>query len=176
MTLRAAFVLIAMLLVGGNPARAQSDAVKAMAGSGSWEISNADRDKSCAVTFKAEPARSGYKLDFDVSCANAFPFVRDVEGWTLSNDNVRFVDARGCPLDSDGDGVIDCKDTCPSTPKGATVDANGCPKDTDGDGVFDGIDRCPDTKKGCRVDAAAAVYYAGVPESASEIRQRRARF
>lgn len=95
MTLRAAFVLIAMLLVGGNPARAQSDAVKAMAGSGSWEISNADRDKSCAVTFKAEPARSGYKLDFDVSCANAFPFVRDVEGWTLSNDNVRFVDARG---------------------------------------------------------------------------------
>jgi len=63
------------------------------------------------------------------------------------------VDARGCPLDTDADGVIDCRDKCPDTPRGAKVDANGCPTDADGDGVADGIDACPDTPKGCPVDA-----------------------
>ena len=63
-----------MLLLGaGDQARAQSDAVKAMAGSGGWEISNADRDKTCTVTFKADPARTGYKLDLDPACGNVFP-------------------------------------------------------------------------------------------------------
>jgi len=63
------------------------------------------------------------------------------------------VDAKGCPVDSDGDGVFDGIDKCPDTPRGATVDAKGCPKDSDGDGVLDGIDKCPDTPKGATVDA-----------------------
>lgn len=29
-------------------------------------------------------------------------------------------------IDSDGDGVIDARDLCPNTPKGAAVDNNGC--------------------------------------------------
>ena len=37
------------------------------------------------------------------------------------------VDADGCPLDSDGDGVADYKDECPGTPAGVWVDAKGCP-------------------------------------------------
>jgi OOP family OmpA-OmpF porin len=36
------------------------------------------------------------------------------------------VDAKGCPLDSDGDGVPDYLDKCPGTPKGFKVDASGC--------------------------------------------------
>jgi len=93
---RMGLILVAMLLLAaGDPARAQTEAVKAMAGSGGWEISNADRDKTCAVTFKADPARTGYKLDLDPACANVFAFMKDVEGWTLSNDTVRFIDARG---------------------------------------------------------------------------------
>ena len=96
MVLRAALVLVVtLLLAAGDQARAQSDAVKAMAGSGGWEISNADRDKTCTVTFKADPARTGYKLDLDPACGNVFPFIREVESWTLSNDVVRLVDARG---------------------------------------------------------------------------------
>jgi outer membrane protein OmpA-like peptidoglycan-associated protein len=63
------------------------------------------------------------------------------------------VDATGCPTDADGDGVFDGLDQCPDTPKGATVDAKGCPTDADGDGVFDGLDQCPDTPKGATVDA-----------------------
>jgi outer membrane protein OmpA-like peptidoglycan-associated protein len=64
------------------------------------------------------------------------------------------VDASGCPLDADGDGVPDYLDKCPNTPRGVKVDANGCPLDRDGDGVPDNEDRCPDrpgpaSNKGC---------------------------
>src|SRR5262249_54417201 len=38
------------------------------------------------------------------------------------------VDEKGCPRDSDGDGVTDDKDRCPNTPAGTEVDATGCPK------------------------------------------------
>lgn len=63
------------------------------------------------------------------------------------------VDANGCAIDSDGDGVPDGIDKCENTGAGVPVDAVGCPKDTDGDGVHDGIDKCPGTPKGARVDA-----------------------
>jgi hypothetical protein len=96
MILRAGLVLVALLTAAAaGPACAQSDAVKAMAGSGNWEISNADRDKTCAVSFKADAARVGYRLELDPACANVFPFVKEVEGWTLSNDTVRLIDGRG---------------------------------------------------------------------------------
>src|SRR5213075_1374377 len=64
------------------------------------------------------------------------------------------VDATGCPLDSDKDGVTDSLDKCPNTPMGIQVDATGCPiaHDTDGDGVPDPQDRCPNTPAGSRVD------------------------
>ena len=63
------------------------------------------------------------------------------------------VDQRGCPIDTDGDGVFDGLDRCPDTPKGWGVDAQGCPLDSDGDGVPDGSDKCPNTPKGAKVDA-----------------------
>jgi outer membrane protein OmpA-like peptidoglycan-associated protein len=65
------------------------------------------------------------------------------------------VDAHGCPLDSDGDGVPDYLDQCPNTPKAAIgfVDAHGCPLDTDKDGVPDYLDKCPDTPQGVAVDS-----------------------
>lgn len=39
------------------------------------------------------------------------------------------MDTRGCPLDSDGDGVPDYLDKCPNTTKGLKVDATGCVRD-----------------------------------------------
>ena len=96
MALRASLILVVMLLLAaGDRACAQSDAVKAMAGSGGWEISNADRDKACTVTFKTDAARTGYKLELDAACGTTFPFAKDIEGWTLSNDVIRLIDARG---------------------------------------------------------------------------------
>lgn len=60
--------------------------------------------------------------------------------------------------DSDGDGVLDDKDSCPNTAKNTTVDSAGCPKaevivlDSDSDGVADTQDNCPLTPAGVTVD------------------------
>ena len=64
----------------------------------------------------------------------------------------RVVDANGCQLDSDGDGVVDADDRCPETPAGVAVDSRGCALDTDGDGVPDYRDDCPDTAAGALVN------------------------
>ncbi len=72
----------------------QSDAVKAMLGA--WELSNADRDKICMITFRPESAPGGRKLDFDKACAEVFALTKGVTAWTLgANDTLRFVDAKG---------------------------------------------------------------------------------
>jgi OOP family OmpA-OmpF porin len=65
----------------------------------------------------------------------------------------RKVNAQGCELDSDGDGVLDALDKCPGTPAGAKVDAQGCELDSDGDGVVDRLDQCPGTPAGRKVNA-----------------------
>ena len=62
------------------------------------------------------------------------------------------VDSQGCALDSDGDGVADAIDECPNTPRGTEVDARGCELDDDNDGVVNRLDDCPDTPAGVRVD------------------------
>jgi hypothetical protein len=60
------------------------------------------------------------------------------------------VDANGCPVDSDGDGVADYNDDCPTV--AGLTSLKGCP-DADSDGVADKNDKCPDTPKGWKVDA-----------------------
>ena len=32
---------------------------------GTWEFSNADRDKTCTVTFKDDARAVGYRVEFD---------------------------------------------------------------------------------------------------------------
>src|SRR6478736_8387963 len=63
---------------------------------GSWEFSNADRDRTCTATLKSDPAPGGLKIEFDTNCANLFPLVRDIAAWKFpENDLLYFVDARG---------------------------------------------------------------------------------
>jgi Excalibur calcium-binding domain/Thrombospondin type 3 repeat len=58
----------------------------------------------------------------------------------------------GCPpTDSDGDGVVDASDWCPTEP---APTGDGCPApDSDGDGLADDVDSCPyraaSTSNGC---------------------------
>ena len=64
------------------------------------------------------------------------------------------------PLDTDGDGVLDSEDRCP-TVKGVREN-NGCPSDKDADGVIDALDDCPVVAglkelKGCPPAAAPVV-------------------
>jgi len=84
------------------PAMAQTpaqlgDSAKALIGT--WEFSNADRDKICSATFKSDSTKVGFKVEFDKNCAGLFPVVSDVAGWSFpDNDLLRFLDAQGKPL------------------------------------------------------------------------------
>jgi outer membrane protein OmpA-like peptidoglycan-associated protein len=77
------------------------------------------------------------------------------------------------PLDTDGDGVLDTEDRCP-TVKGVREN-NGCPSDKDGDGVIDALDDCPVVAglkelKGCPpVAVAEAVVAPIVPVARREV-------
>lgn len=62
---------------------------------GTWEMSNSDRDQICNLTFRREPARGGFKLDFDPACGDSMPPLKQVEAWVLTNDALRLVDGRG---------------------------------------------------------------------------------
>jgi len=68
-------------------------------------------------------------------------------------------------VDSDGDGLPDDKDACPTTPAST---ADGCPPpapvvqtDSDGDGVVDARDNCPGTLAGLKVDASGCAIETG---------------
>ncbi len=92
--LASGLLLIAAALAPLAAAAQVSDTVKELAGA--WEVSTADRDQTCVVTFKAEPAPGGFKLEFDkTACAAKFPPLKDVAAWNVANDSVRLNDARG---------------------------------------------------------------------------------
>jgi hypothetical protein len=54
--------------------------------------------------------------------------------------------------DEDADGVVDLGDKCPTTPEGVKVDAFGCPVDNDSDGVADYLDDEINSVKGAVVN------------------------
>ena len=58
--------------------------------------------------------------------------------------------------DSDGDMVADIDDYCPETPEGVKVDANGCPVDDDKDGIPNYIDEEANTPRGTIVNEKGA--------------------
>ena len=63
---------------------------------GTWEFSNADRDRICTATFKSDPTPFGFKIEFDSNCPNLFPLVREIAGWKFpENDLLYMVDSRG---------------------------------------------------------------------------------
>jgi hypothetical protein len=82
--LLAAFVLTAT--AGARAEGALNEAAQAMVGG--WEISNADRDRRCPLTFSADPAPGGYRIDFDPTCPSAFPSLGNVVAWTFGPKDV----------------------------------------------------------------------------------------
>ena len=93
-------LLVGLFLVGAasqalaqTPQAEPDDTSKGMAGV--WELSNSERDRVCNLTFKADLGRSGSQVEFDAACGEAIPPLKDVEGWTLSNQTLKLVDARG---------------------------------------------------------------------------------
>ena len=95
----------------------------------------------------------------DAPCKEPKPVDSDGDGVVDGKDKCpttpagRKVDANGCELDGDGDGVVDALDKCPTTPAGRKVNAVGCELDSDNDGVVDALDKCPTTPAGRKVNA-----------------------
>src|SRR5262245_297126 len=94
------FVTVLLAIIAA-PATAQapppSDTAKAMAGA--WELSNADHDKICNMTFKLTPAGANYAIDLDKACGEAFPATRAIVGWQIGrNDMLLLMDVTGNPV------------------------------------------------------------------------------
>jgi len=74
-----------------NPA---AEAVKSVAGA--WEISNAERDRTCLVTLRAPAGAGNGTLAWEPKCAELFSFAREAVAWTIgAGDWLRFLDAKG---------------------------------------------------------------------------------
>jgi protease inhibitor Inh len=66
---------------------------------GSWEFSNAERDKICTATFAGKRTKVGFEVTFNDGCNKLFPLVDDIGGWVFpDNDLLRLVDAEGRAL------------------------------------------------------------------------------
>jgi hypothetical protein len=95
-------VLLAALLVaaGPHPASAQSalgESAKELIGA--WEFSTADRQTACTVTFKADRAGKGFRVEFEDKCAAVYPAVKDIASWTFpDNDLLNLLDGSGKSL------------------------------------------------------------------------------
>jgi hypothetical protein len=93
---RIGLVALLALAFGGAHAQSQTaaDAAKEMVGS--WEISNAERDRRCIVTFSTEAVPGGLKLVLDPGCAAVFPMLKEVAVWSiLPNGPLRLLDGKG---------------------------------------------------------------------------------
>ena len=63
---------------------------------GTWELSNADREKICTVTFRPDSSKSGKKVEFDPGCGERFSFTKEIVGWShAENDFLRLLDVSG---------------------------------------------------------------------------------
>ncbi|MGE0751703.1 MAG: AprI/Inh family metalloprotease inhibitor [Variibacter sp.] len=63
---------------------------------GAWEMSNAERDRSCTVTLKSDASGTGRALQWDEKCAQMFPFTKGVTAWDVGDKDVlRLFDGQG---------------------------------------------------------------------------------
>lgn len=88
--------LLVMLFVISEPAFAETAANLKKDMIGQWELSTAERGKTCVVTLKPDTTPQGKKLELEPGCANALPFTKDIVAWSVKGlDIVRMQDASG---------------------------------------------------------------------------------
>jgi Protease inhibitor Inh len=93
----ALFLIASPALAQKAPAPAQSESEQDMVGT--WELSNAERNKICTATFKNTRSPVGWRVEFDKNCAAVFPVIASAAGWTFPDgDLLRLIDAEGRTL------------------------------------------------------------------------------
>jgi len=101
-TCAAGLVLLFAATVALAPVRAQTQAPRSLAGEmvGQWELSTAERNKTCVITLRGDAAAgTALKLELEKGCAEALPFTRDIVAWSIKGlDIVRLQDASGQPV------------------------------------------------------------------------------
>ena len=125
-------------------------------------LKNRFSNRICIDTVQVGNDPGGKVILEQIAKASDCGFSASVDSLADSSSMARFVESiflAKAVLDSDGDGVPDNKDKCPSTPKGVKVDVFGCPLDADRDGVPDYLDQCPNTPLGATVDARGCWTY-----------------
>lgn len=97
MIFRRLAVAIAALLSGAafaQTAEPLGESAKAMIGT--WEFSNAERNRSCTADFMSDPTAVGYRVTFDANCTTLFPLVANIAGWKYpDNDLLYLLNAQG---------------------------------------------------------------------------------
>ena len=108
-----------------------------------------------ALMLQANPFLSAQQLrEILINTADDKPAF---DGYSVSGGRlnaataVDYVLTNGVPRDSDGDGVVDAADNCPTV--AAAGQSNGCPLDRDSDGKPDSIDNCDLTANPTQADA-----------------------
>ena len=63
---------------------------------GQWELSTAERSKTCVITLKGDTTPQGQKLELEPGCSVALPFTKSIVAWSIKGlDIVRLQDAAG---------------------------------------------------------------------------------
>ena len=63
---------------------------------GQWELSTAERGKTCVITLRPETRPQGQRLALEPGCAEALPFTKGIVAWNIGGlDLVRLLDAKG---------------------------------------------------------------------------------
>jgi hypothetical protein len=63
---------------------------------GQWELSTAERSKTCVITLKGDTTPQGQKLELEPGCSAALPFTKSIVAWSIKGlDIVRLQDAAG---------------------------------------------------------------------------------
>lgn len=66
---------------------------------GQWELSTAERGKTCVITLRPESAPQGMRLALEPGCADALPFTKGIVAWNIGGlDLVRLLDGKGQPV------------------------------------------------------------------------------
>lgn len=63
---------------------------------GQWELSTAERNKTCVITLKSDNTSAGSRLEREKGCADALPFTKDISAWSIKGlDIVRLQNPKG---------------------------------------------------------------------------------